>query len=183
MAKKPAKKSKTRKVAAKRRMVRSPMTLTPPAVGQYWKGQGGIYAGLMRGNAGKPDYHLILATADASKFRDVEYGLYGTEVTGAGDEFDGAANTAALAKAGSNLAKKLQALKIDGHADFYLPARFESALLYATVRDHLETAYWHWTSTQYSAYNAWYQGFSHGGQYWDSKDDKGRARAVRRIQA
>lgn len=155
-------------------------TSRPPRIGSYWRGQGGVYAGLMRGT-GKQDYHLILATDDASKLQDVELGLYGTEVKGASDAFDGAANTAALAKAGSPLAQKLAALKVDGHKDFYLPSRFESALLYANLRDLLETGYWHWTSTQSSAINAWYQDFDGGYQRWSSKSSKGRARAVRRV--
>ncbi len=29
-----------------------------PAIGAEWPGQGGIYAGLMRGHDGHPDYHL-----------------------------------------------------------------------------------------------------------------------------
>jgi len=37
-------------------------TLAIPALGQLWPNQGGIYAGLCRGLAGEPDYHLILAT-------------------------------------------------------------------------------------------------------------------------
>lgn len=31
-----------------------------PSIGQAWPGQGGIYAGLMRGRDGAPDYHLIV---------------------------------------------------------------------------------------------------------------------------
>lgn len=41
---------------------------------------------------------------------------------------------------------------------------------------------WYWTSTQYSALDAWYQDFDGGGQHADGKDDKGRARAVRRVK-
>lgn len=40
---------------------------------------------------------------------------------------------------------------------------------------------WHWTSTQYDAYNAWDQDFSVGGQSVGNKDGKLAARAVRRI--
>lgn len=35
-------------------------TTTAPAIGHVWPGQGGIYAGLMRGLDGQPDYHLII---------------------------------------------------------------------------------------------------------------------------
>jgi hypothetical protein len=44
-----------------------------------------------------------------------------------------------------------------------------------------ETA-WYWSSTQYSSGLAWGQGFSYGGQYYDSKKFEARARAVRLIQ-
>jgi hypothetical protein len=62
-----------------------------------------------------------------------------------------------------------------------LPTRFESALLYANVRDHVDQTRWHWTSTQYSSVNAWYQGFLNGLQYYFGKKFEARARAVRRL--
>ena len=37
-----------------------PAIATPPAIGEVWPGQGGIYAGVARGRDGEPDYHLIL---------------------------------------------------------------------------------------------------------------------------
>lgn len=152
-----------------------------PPVGKYWPGQGGVNCGIVRGRDGGKDYFLILATEDSAKFTDAEYGPTGVTVPGADDHYDGAKNTAALVKAGGHaLAEKIAALKIDGHQDFYLPARFESALLYANVRDLIENA-WHHTSTQYSANLAWYQHFFTGHQGWYRKNDKGRARAVRRV--
>jgi hypothetical protein len=44
------------------------------------------------------------------------------------------------------------------------------------------TASWYWSSTQYSAGNAWVQYFSHGGQFNNGKKYEARARAVRLIQ-
>ena len=35
-----------------------------PAIGEVWPGHGGIYAGIVRGDPGQPDYHLIVATED-----------------------------------------------------------------------------------------------------------------------
>lgn len=35
---------------------------TPPAVGELWHGQGGIYAGIMPEHNGAPAYHMIIAT-------------------------------------------------------------------------------------------------------------------------
>ncbi|MCY1299411.1 hypothetical protein D9M70_489380 [compost metagenome] len=40
---------------------------------------------------------------------------------------------------------------------------------------------WHWSSTQFSPYDAWIQDFDDGAQYDGHKDDEGRARAVRRV--
>jgi len=67
--------------------------------------------------------------------------------------------------------------------DTHLPTRFESALLYAHLRDQLDTDYWHWTSTQFSAAYAWTQLFYTGSQYYDIKSYEARARAVRRFTA
>jgi len=64
-----------------------------------------------------------------------------------------------------------------------LPTRDESALLYAHLRDKIDSSGWYWTSTQYSAGYAWGQYFSHGGQHDSSKWDEARARAVRRFEA
>lgn len=64
-----------------------------------------------------------------------------------------------------------------------LPTRFESALLYANARDSIDTSDWYWTATQYAGYEsyAWIQYFSYGAQDYDHKDDRYRARAVRRV--
>jgi hypothetical protein len=50
-----------------------------------------------------------------------------------------------------------------------LPTRFESALLYANLRDEFDQSKWHWTATQYSDDFAWNQTFAHGTQYDDAK--------------
>ena len=62
-----------------------------------------------------------------------------------------------------------------------LPTRFESALLYANLRDKLDTERWHWTGTQYSSDDAWGQDFGYGYQLNYGKDVEARARAVRRF--
>ena len=124
-----------------------------PCIGQPWPGQGGIYAGLARGEDGAPDHHLILA------------------------EQHGEALTWSAAK------KWAAGIEVDGHKDFSLPTRFESALLYANVRDQLSTGYWHWTGTQYSVSYAWYQYFYYGIQGYYDKKAEGWARAVRRLTA
>ena len=62
-----------------------------------------------------------------------------------------------------------------------LPTRFESALLYANLRDKLDTNCWHWTGTQYSADSAFVQYFYNGSQFNYIKKFQARARAVRRF--
>ena len=63
----------------------------------------------------------------------------------------------------------------------HVPTRDESAHLYAYLRDQFEQRYWHWTATQYSSNDAWYQTFSTGYQDYYGKESEARARAVRRL--
>lgn len=154
--------------------------LTPPALGELWAGQGGVYAGLMRGEDGQPDYHLVVATDAAGQLK-AEWGCRGTEIKGASSRNDGLANTKAMAEAGSQLAKDMLALEIGGHSDFYLPAQAELMLCFANAREHFPKE-WHWSSTQCSADYAWGQHFSDGTADGYDKYGEGRARAVRRVQ-
>lgn len=65
----------------------------------------------------------------------------------------------------------------------HVPSRFEAALLYANVRDKLDTGNWHWTSTEHasSASYAWRCSFNSGIQYYNHKSYDGCAVAVRRL--
>ncbi len=140
------------------RFVESPETSQQPAIspaapniGEYWAGMGGIYAGVARGRDGEPDYHLILCKEDPKK--DCTW------------------------QAALDLAKTITA---DGHSDFSVPTRFESALLYANLHDQFEADRWHWTSTQYSELDAWMQHFANGSQDSSTKSTGRRVRVVRR---
>jgi hypothetical protein len=64
-----------------------------------------------------------------------------------------------------------------------LPTRFESALLYANVRDQIDEGYWYWTATTHASEPswAWTQSFYDGSQLNNRKGYHGRARAVRRV--
>jgi hypothetical protein len=120
--------------------------VAPPAIGQPWPGQNGIYAGIAGDIEGGAPGHLILLDAkpdDKLTWSDaVKWGQSHGE--------------------GSRLFTKA-----------------EGALAFANVPDALEKT-WHWTGTQYSAINAWYQTFSSGFQFI-LKGRTGRARAVRRL--
>ncbi len=64
-----------------------------------------------------------------------------------------------------------------------LPTRFESALLYANLRDQVDLDNWHWTATPFAGDEryAWMQTFGRGGQSYGHKGFVLRAVAVRRV--
>ena len=126
-------------------------TSKPPKIGEVWPSQGGIYCGIARGEGDQPDYHLILAEAAPDQGFKWADGL----------EF-------------------AKTIISEGHQDFNVPTRFESALLYANVRDKLDTSKWHWTSTQSSENHAFVQNFLYGYQNSIGKASEGRCRFVRR---
>ncbi|HEU4603156.1 MAG TPA: hypothetical protein VFS24_14375 [Steroidobacteraceae bacterium] len=153
-----------------------------PTVGEYWEGQGGIYAGFVRGENGDPGWHLIVPTHPSATHDSIKWGPYNVDV-GVASHTDGRANTTALALLGEEYQAATWAtkLEIEGHRDFYLPARRELALAEVNLADHFAKG-WYWSSTQYSANSAWYQNFGDGYQPAGYKDGTGRARAVRRLQ-
>ncbi len=152
-----------------------------PAIGQPWPEQGGVNAGLMRGVNSTPDYYLIIATEDSGKTNGVEWGGYDTEVPSASCEFDGLQNTTALLKADTThpAAEWAAGVIIEGHNDFYLPARREQSLMYANCPELFDDT-WYWSSTHDSAHYAWFQYFGVGHQGLDCKHNSLAARAVRR---
>ena len=125
----------------------SPVT-NMPRIGEIWPDQGGIYAGVSRGEDGAPDAHIVLL--DAIPDEELNW-----------------SDAVKWAKGLGNGAR--------------LPTRFESALLYANVRDKLDTAGWYWMGTQYSDVNAFCQDFYSGTQGNYGESYEGRARAVRRL--
>lgn len=157
-----------------------------PRIGQPWRGQGGIYGGVMRGLDGHSDYHLIVPTDSAAHIQEIAWGPTDHKVEGATSEWDGLANTKALvgdAKA-HPAAEWAANLRIEDEGniftDLYLPSRREARLLASTVPELFADG-WHWLSTQYSARSAWFQSFSGGDQNYLGKDGSWQARAVRRI--
>jgi hypothetical protein len=64
--------------------------------------------------------------------------------------------------------------------DADLPSRAEALLLFMNLPGEFERT-WHWTNTQYSDGNAWYQTFYYGCQSRNGKSAELRARAVRRL--
>jgi hypothetical protein len=165
----------------KARTAASTSVLTPPRIGEYWKGQGGVLVGIGRGYDGAKDHYLILPTDPRiAKGKKRMLGTYGTDVAGASSDHDGMANTIAFAKAGSELCQEILDMEIEGHKDLYLMSRADARLCMANVPELFEKE-WYLTSTQYSGYYAWLQGFGYGGQYTDFKKFEALWRPVRRI--
>jgi hypothetical protein len=133
-----------------------------PRLGAVWPGQGGRFAGLIIGDDGQPNYAEVVA--------DLKHWPKGawsprTRLTGAESEYDGLANTRAMAAAGNEAAKQALAVTIDGHNDFYIAARFEERLVHLNRAAPGHTG-WAWSSTQDRAYvdSAWAQYFDDGYQ-------------------
>lgn len=150
--------------------------LTPPAAGEYWPGQGGIYGGLRLYPEGL--CHVIFAAQDVGMHA---FGDHGTEVE-ATSQIDGRANTAILVnRDGSHpAADAAYAFTCDGHRDFYLPASGELYHGYLYLPESFEKA-WYVSSSQRSADHAYLMDFEDGWLDDDLKSYEFLVRPVRRI--
>jgi len=99
---------------------------TLPAIGAAF--EGGYYAGLIALNG--ETYGIVVAPKASGELEEATWGEYGNDLLAARHFNDGLANTQAMAEAGSDLARWMLALDINGFADWYLPARDELELLY-----------------------------------------------------
>ena len=112
---------------------------------------------------------------------------YFTDIAGATSDFDGLANTRAMAAAGSPLAQAALASRSGGFDDWAIPARGSQLMQWGNLKPLLSAAEafapkWHWSSTQLSRYDAFYQGFNYGNSDLNVKSwDGGCARFVRRF--
>ncbi|USW94992.1 DUF1566 domain-containing protein [Pseudomonas proteolytica] len=150
--------------------------LTPPAIGDYWPGQGGLYGGLRHYPEGL--CHIIFAANDVGRHA---YGEHGTSVE-ATSNIDGRENTAVLVnRDGSHpAADAAYAYTCDGHNDFYLPASGELHHGYLYLPESFEKALYI-SSTQRSAYYAYSMDFEDGRLNTSVKLNERLARPVRRI--
>lgn len=126
-----------------------------PTIGEYWPGQGGIYAGDFRGGDGAV-YGLIVA-----KEEDVGTARWAPEGKRALSDWDGLINAAAL-RSDCPAAKLAAEYVRDEHTDFYLPARRELQLAAANVPDKFGTESWYWSSTPHLESYAWAVDFGRG---------------------
>lgn len=159
--------------------------VTPPRIGEFWQGQGGLYAGIMRGEAGQRDYHLILPTDVKACIKSIMWSEGEHGYSGALSDVDGFANTMTLCKSANNhpAAKWAQALSLDGHHDFYLPARYELLLVYLNLSRRLPLHHCYWSSTPDAGKPgcSWVQDFNYGDQFTHHQASRYHACAVRRV--
>ena len=153
-----------------------------PGYGENWPGQGGVVVDFVPSRGGKPGWYLILPTDAKAEHKGIAWGGPDHEEPGAADDWDGLANTIALAKSKVDhpAAKWARGVVIDGHKDFYIPSRREMRLLWARVPERVEPG-WYWSSTQFSRSDAWGQGFYGGSQVSYDKSWESRCRLVRRF--
>lgn len=154
-----------------------------PKLGEYWPGQGGLYAGVLPDYEGRQPRVLIVADDQAV---EVPWGGAGDVERGAHDNADGYANTRDLidcqvASHFHHAARFAWTYEKDGHDDFYLPSKRELDAVNVTMRDTLDQADWYWSSTERSPALAWGRNF--GGAPIDTmlKHMPGRALAVRTV--
>lgn len=154
----------------------APDSLTPPAIGDYWPGHGGLYGGLRHYPEGL--CHIIFAANDVGRH---SYGEHGTSVE-ATSNIDGRENTAILVnRDGSHpAAEAAYAYTCDGHSDFYLPSSGELHHGYLYLPESFEKD-WYISSTQRSADSAYCLGFEGGWLSYNGKFIERLARPVRRI--
>lgn len=145
-----------------------------PAIGDYWEGQGGHYAGDFRGSDGTV-YGLIVAPGE-----DVGRASWGPSGERELSDWDGLSNTSSLA-AKCPAAKLASGFQRDERSDFYLPARRELQLAAANVPHLFGTESWYWSSTPSGEHYAWSVGFEDGITFDDYRINEFRVRPFRRF--
>ena len=128
-------------------------TVQLPPIGEAWPGEGGVFAGLLKGEDG--DYAVIVPLDPAADIAAAPW-------------------KDAIAAAGK--------FRTAQHDDYSAATRGELALCFHNVPELFKKD-WYWSSTPSAGYAsyAWYQDFYYGGQGYGPKDYKLRARAVRRL--
>ncbi|WP_230369086.1 DUF1566 domain-containing protein [Paludibacterium denitrificans] len=92
---------------------------------------GGFYAGRFR--IGRIRFALIVSpNANGETFGI--WGKFGKDINGANSPFDGMSNTKSMADSGSEIAKWVLGLTINGYSDWYLPSRDELEILYRNLK-------------------------------------------------
>lgn len=155
-------------------------SIEAPAVGQYWEGQGGLYAGIMPDYEGHEPKHLVFSVDEAL---DVKWGS--DHVPEATSRTDGGANTKALLAQGTPhpAASWADDYEKDGHTDFHLPSIAELDVAYVTMPQHFFENDMYWSSTDRNATMAYARNFGDIGLDFLFKTFGARVRAVRTVPA
>ena len=148
-----------------------------PQIGDYWPGQGGFYAGDMRGDDGTV-YGLIVS--DCGDVKDAGNAKWAPDGERNLSQWDGLDNTRRLINE-CPAAKLATSHAADEHKDFYLPARRELQLACATVPHLFGSENWYWSSTHYGQSTAWAVDFEYGYTRCNFRYNEFRVRPVRRF--
>lgn len=146
---------------------------------------GGVDTGLFVPPDGSRPYNLIVCLLPEAHLEPTRWGQFGLDVVASSD-WDGRANTDAILRADPSNAIALQFrnIEIGGHRDFYWASKRETDHIYRTIgplaRQFLGNGV-AWTSTQYSAHDAWRQRFGNGSAHGWLKGTRAGALAVRRF--
>jgi hypothetical protein len=100
----------------------------PAAIGAAF--EGGYFVGIIKD--GEQQFALVMAGAAGAL--DGRWNNSLERVADAESTTDGPANTRAMAAAGSKLAERALALEINGHKDWYIPAKDELELAYRNTK-------------------------------------------------
>lgn len=153
--------------------------LTPPALGQIWPGQGGIYVGTVPSMLDIPAHHLIAGTQETT----LKWGPYEDDAPGT-SHTNGPTNTHALAAGGDKYpaARWCADYTADGHNDFHLPSRFDLLIAFlSTGATVFDKEGYYWSSTQFSRLYAFVQAFASGDSGCCVKVNEFRVRPFRWI--
>ena len=101
--------------------------------------EGGFYAG--RFMLDGAEYALIVSPKAEGELEEAVWGERRKDIPGATSCNDGLTNTRAMAEAGSDLARWMLALDINGFTDWYLPSRDELELCYRNLKPTIQTNY------------------------------------------
>jgi hypothetical protein len=98
---------------------------------------GGFFAGLVMFDDTE---HLVIVGGKAME-KEAPWGEYGKLIKGADSFVDGLANTDAMAKAGSKLAKDIRALTTGGFKDWHIPAADVLEVIYRAFKPTTDKNY------------------------------------------
>ncbi len=167
-----------------------------PAGGYIFYDKGSYYKADFRIIKAAPDPVPITPPYDAWRYLEAApsdqstgapWGCYGVSIFGASGTAVGAGEQNTLdIEAGcatpGTAADICANLSLGGYSDWFLPSRDELNLMYTNLKVHEVGGfadYVYWSSSEFSAGNAWYQRFSSGFQSGGGKYSTFRVRAIR----